>query len=282
MADLEVRESRLAIGQVGNSGSHGTDMPELMDAFRVGAGADPEIERAYWYFRSDAWLCDPYAAVRGSISAVHLLSTKWAGGVEDPCQAALRFVLTEAVLQFIFGVTGLAREAIRMNDRDFAAVLIEKFTYGEIAAQSAIKTASAVDKYVAGLLQAHGVAADKIVAAMGAFEPSAPPYVESLIEVVRRTVNEELAARNALRFADFYLYEKVVRRRRPSENLIAHLDMGDTQTVLRLCRVFMKFLAGHAGLPGEFLDPPDAELPMETSPTQSTRPVQETLDGVDA
>lgn len=249
LSDLERRRQTSCPEEAQNSGSQGVDTVERLVAVRNECRADPDLERAFWFLRSDVWFLEPWQAAKQTIGLIQELSTRWAPGVDDVIGCGLPWLFSEALAVFAVSAVTLAGYALQIDNNQFREAAGERLAEGIVPPQYQARISDAVDTYVAGLL-AHLEAPSSVRAdALGAFTPQPPAYWEPIVELVERLTRRPVAASQLPRQVDFLASELLVRRREPDPALRGRL--GIDEDALRMVRQIVAFLKGQAGLPAE-------------------------------
>lgn len=254
MSDLARREQAAGVPAVADAGAHGPTLALAWLRAQSAARADPELSRAYWYLRSEVFALDPWLAVKGVIALVRLLSKRLAPAVNDEEQDAVRLLLCEAVSVFTLLVVQLAATALTLEGDRLVAAVESRLSEGSVPLLEQRRLADAFDRYLMGLLAEAGVAERAIVSSLGAFHPRPPEYAETLADLLRRLGSGAAVARGLPRLADLVVFERAVRRRQETPNLVTQLGLADPEATMRALRLTVVFLQGQAGLPTTFAD----------------------------
>jgi hypothetical protein len=278
-ADLERREKAARVAEVADLGSHGVQAVGRMKAVHRHCASDPELERAFWFLRSEVWFLDPWSAVKRVIGLVRQLAKRWTPQVADNDANALRWLFSEAVVVFTVNVIVLAGEAMRVDTGQFHALAVERLAEGVAPTHYMRRLSDAVDKYVGGLLATVDAPAAVRAEAVGAFQPRPPDFTDPLVELIGRLAVIPSVTRRLGRQVDLVVFERVVHRREPPQRAL--LRLGIDEAAGRAMRQMAAFLRGQAGLPDGLAraltnDVLDAQgLPATATPV----PLKPTADG---
>lgn len=251
--DLERRERQARISEVADLGSQGPSGLSIEREVFETTRHDPELERAFAYLRSDAWLLEPAVSIKRSIAVVSRISRRWIRELDDGEQRAVRWLLAEAITAFSLQATRIAGTSVPIDRSEFAEWMVERLAEGAAPAAAMRTTARAIDDYVTGILRRANVPDHVIVASMGAFAPSAPEYTATLTESCARLAARPEVTKDLPRLVDLVAHERLVRRRDPTDGALARLGLSDRDQSFRLLRVLLAFLRGQAGMPEDIV-----------------------------
>lgn len=246
--DVERREKVADVAAVADLGAHGPSAFVTLKEIHKHCSIDPELERSYWYLRSEVWFLDPWSAVKRTLGLLGTLATRWTPQIDDDDAKALRWLFAEAISVWTLNLIALVGEAHHLDERNFVAQAHERLAEGVVPARFQRRLSDAIDKYIAGLLATAHAPPSVQVNAMGAFTPKPPEWTDSLIELVGRLAATIQEVRQLPRQLDLLMFERLVNRRHISdvavERLKLHTDGFGQQR--RLLAAFLRF---HAALP---------------------------------
>lgn len=248
-ADLERREKAARVAEVADLGAQGVQSVGRMKAVHRHCATDPELERAFWFLRSEVWFLDPWTASKRVIGLIRQLAKRWVPQVADNDANALRWLFSEAVAVFTVNVTTLAGEAMRVDAGQFHALAAERLAEGVVPTHDMRRLSDAIDKYVAGLLATVEAPAAIRADAVGAFQPRPPDFTDPLVELIGRLAATPSVTRRLARQVDLIVFERVVHRREPPRAALSRLGAGEGAG--RATRQMAAFLRGQARLPDE-------------------------------
>lgn len=278
-ADLERREKAARVAEVADLGSQGVQSVGRMKAVHRHCATDPELERAFWFLRSEVWFLDPWSATKRVIGLIRQLAKRWVPQVADNDANALRWLFSEAVAVFTVNVTALAGEAMRLDADQFHALAAERLAEGMVPTHYMRRLSDAIDKYLAGVLATLNAPADVRADAVGAFQPRPPDFTDPLVELIGRLAGAPSLTRRLGRQVDLVMFERVVHRRELPQRALSRL--GIDEPAGRAMRQMAAFLRGQAGLPDELARAlTDDLLDTRRQPADATpAPINATADG---
>ena len=245
LADVERRESRAQVGSVQETGSHGARATQERFWVHKYCKSHQNLERAFWFLRSEVWFHDDVSACKRLIGLYRQLSELWTPDIDDADSRALRWLFAETVSVFGLFAVAVASEAVKYSPEMLAAEIGERLSAGHAPADAMRRIAADVDKYVAGLLAAANASANVRTEAMGALHPEAPPWTGQFVELLTRVASVSAHAQALPRQLDVLVYESVVWRREVNSEPYARLSLGDPE-VGRLIRLIAAFLRSQA------------------------------------
>lgn len=271
--DVERREKEIDVALVDDVGAHGRQA--FIDAKWVHAhcGKDRDLERAYWFLRSEVWFLDELTAAKRLIGLYRQLSSRWVGEIEDADARALRWLLAETVSVFTLNTVAVSASVLVEDETLFSARVEERLSAGVASADALRRISADVDKYVAGLLVAAKAPASVRAEALGALHPRAPDWTEQYIDLLRRVASSPAAARELPRRVDVVAFERLVRRRHVADHVAKRLGLEDADTgrLIRLIAAFLRSQAGHVAVVDKALTAPLASSqPDDGSAEQSS------------
>lgn len=246
--DLERRELTAQIAEVADLGSQGPAAYITLKEVQKLCATDPELERCFWFLRSEVWFLDPWSAAKRTLGLLRTLNKRWTPQIEDDDARALRWLYAEAISSWTLNVVTIAGEAARLDERTFQARAEERLAEGVVPAAYQRRLSDAIDKYMAGVLTAADAPATVKAEAMGAFLPQPPEWSASLVELVRRLANNAPASRQLPRRLDLLLFERLVNRREITMAAGSRLSLH-TESFGQQRRLLAAFLRSHLGLP---------------------------------
>jgi len=252
--DLERREKAIGIIELGELGSQGKQAVGTLDQVRTLCSEDPDLERAFWFLRSEVWFLDPISSCKRIIGLLKQLGLRWTPGVDAGDDRCLRWLYAESIVVFVLNVVTVSGYALTLDEINFTRLLTERLSEGTIPIGEMRRLGIKIDKYIAGILAAANAPAAIKVDAMGALEPRAPEYTETFIELARRLRAVSLEARRAPRQLDLLLHERLSNRREPAAIGAQRIGLNSGGEGARLRRVIAAFLRSQAGLPDEIAE----------------------------
>lgn len=286
-ADLERREQLVDIAGVEDAGSHGSRAFLECTWTHKHCSSSRDLERAFWFLRSEVWFCDEITACKRLIGLYRQLGGMWTPDIEDDDSRALRWLLAETVSVFVLNAVAAASEVIRVAPDLLATEVGDRLSAGLAPADVMRRIALDVDKFVGGVLAAAKAPASLSAEAMGALHPAAPAWTEQFLELLSRIAAMPQEARRLPRQADLLTYERIVWRREILPIPYGRLSLSDSDTG-RLTRLVAAFLRSQAEdievvdralttkvRPAGHVDPPEAS--NDDSDLDTPSPVQASL-----
>lgn len=249
VADLERRESAGVAAAAADSGPHNETLALMMIATQRTIGDDVDLARAFWYLRSEVWFADPWLAAKRLVALVRFLGTRYAPGVSDQEQAAVRWLLSEAFVAFSFVTVRLAGTALRFESGALLDEVAERLSEGAAPVQEARRLADAVDSYWAQVASRAGVPNHAIVQALGAFAPTPPGWSEAYAELLRRLASSAQQSRHLPRYCDLVIGSVLGTGKPPEPFTLGALQIPDIAAVAYGFRLLLRFLGGQANFP---------------------------------
>jgi hypothetical protein len=240
--DFERRELE-TVGPMADLGAHGEGALRLTYAVHETCRHDQELERAFWFLRSEVWFLEPFTATKQLIDALRRLRRRWTPRSEDEETNALRWLSAEAVSVLTLNLVTIAGFSFTLDRPRFSAFVSERLAEGVVPIPQMRRISESVDRYVAGILKTTGVPADVRTEAMGAFLPQPPDYAEPLAETAWRIGRTPLQARSLPRQIDFLLHERIANRREPRDSAVRRLGLT-RHDAIRLRALTAAFLRG--------------------------------------
>jgi len=272
--DLEKREANLRLDDVTDLGVFGVKWLGELDALRKTCSAERELERAYWFLRSEVWFLDPFAALKRVLTAMKLLASRWTPDARDDHEFAVRWLLCEATVVATLNLVGIAGFAIRREGKAFDEFVDARLAEGSIPTHQMRALSKSFDNYLAGVLGEMGAPKSAVVQALGAFEPKAPDYAPAVAELGRRLAAGATHARHLPRWSDLVCFERLVREQEPPPSVVGRLAIADVPKVAHAGRLVGSFLKTQGSLPEQFV----AALGSEPAPDR-VPPPSDAVDG---
>ena len=251
--DLERREANLRLDEVADRGVFGLKWLGEAETVRRGCSGESELERAFWFLRSEVWFLDPFAALKRTLSAMRVLSSRWTPEARDGHEFAVRWLLSEATVVAALNLVGIAGYAVRRGSQGFDEFVDARLAEGSVPAHQMRAIARSFDEYLTGVLTELGAPKTAIVQALGAFEPEPPAYSPSVAELGRRLAAGAVHARHLPRWADLMVFERVVREQEPGAVVAERLGAGELAKVTHAARLVGAFLKTQGNLPAPFV-----------------------------
>jgi len=245
--DLARREAAVGVADVANLGSQGPEAFSEERSIHGHCSSDRDLERAYWFLRSEVWFLDEVTAAKRTVGLYRQLSTRWTPEIDDVDARTLRWLLAETVSVFTLNTVAVAADALIEDGVHFAARLGERLSAGAVPADAMRRIASDVDKFIGGVLVAAKAPAHIRTEAMGALHPQPPEWAEQFVDLVGRIASSRAAARNLPRQIDLLVFERLTRRRNVPTVAVAKIGLEDPECG-RLIRLIGAFLRGQANI----------------------------------
>jgi len=261
--DLERREHQAHVRDVNDLGSHGPMAVTDLKKVHLYCKNDPELERAFWFLRTEAWLLDPWLTIKRTMTVLEYMAKRWVPGITEDESFAIRWLLCEGVCVMALNTITVARNAIILDGPLYTEHVSEHLAEGLAPVGVMTRVADTVDKFIIGVLSQIQAPPSLQVDALGAFLPTPPRYSEPFIELTQRLANGVVYARQVPRFLDLVLFERVVRQRDVPPLVFRRLGLPSATGVARAARLIVSFLRGQANLP-EMIGDALQGLPFET------------------
>lgn len=248
--DVDRRERRIDVAAVEDVGAHGRQAFVDVKWVHSHCAKDRDLERAYWFLRSEVWFLDELTAAKRLIGLYRQLSNRWVAEIDDADARALRWLLAEAVSVFTLNSVAVCSSVLIEDDALFAARIGERLSAGVASADAMRRISADVDKYIAGLLVAANAPPAVRADAIGALHPRPPDWAEQYIDLLRRLAALPTTARELPRRVDVLVFERLVRRRHIAEHVVRRvgLDDPDTGRLIRLIAAFLRSQAGNVAV----------------------------------
>jgi hypothetical protein len=196
-------------------GSQGPTAFQDAEQTRVRCKAEPELERVYWFLRSEVWFLDEWQATKRLIGALDRLQPWWTPNLDDADAAALRWLYAEAISVLVLNIVALTGRSWAIASSDWTSVVADRLSEGAVPAHHMRALADSFDRFLGRALKEAKASNTLLVESMGAFRPSPPDWAQPLIELIER-----LSTSNCLidlpRHTDLLMHERLVKRRHAS------------------------------------------------------------------
>jgi hypothetical protein len=263
--DIERREQTLAIDGATPYGSHDPALFGLQAHFYDAIKGHEDLKRAWRFVHSEGWLAEPVAALKRALGACQLLSRRYGEDTTEAEEAAIGWLLWQAVLVFTVALVRIAGERYRQPDEIFGPWLIDQLSGGDVPAAVLERLSKDVDEYLLQLLGRLGASPAEQVSALGVLAPQPPRYADPLMELVRRFAAEPAAASSVPRLLDWRVAETAL-----NERLHAPWAPVD-RSAERLLRLVGAFLRGQGSVRALLLGPLDNNGASNESVTTNVR-----------
>lgn len=247
-ADLAEWEARSLTPATLDVGSHGPSAWRLANETHLAVRGDPELERMYWFLRSEVWFLEPWQALKRTIGALQRIRREWTPEIADQRTSALRWLYAEALSVFTLNLVAIIGHVQEFSARDMASVINQKLAEGAVPAHQMAALATSFDRYLARVVREAGGDNVLIAEALGAFHPTPPDWAEQLRELVSRL----LSVRNlgALpRYMDLVIHERLVHRRHVNPDSLRALQLPEGDDLSPERRLIAAFLRSCVDLP---------------------------------
>lgn len=240
--DVERRELGARVADVANLGAHGPQAFSEQKAVHAHCSKNKDLERAYWFLRSEVWFLDEVTAAKRLIGLYRQLSTRWTPDIDDDDARSLRWLFAEAVSVFTLNVVTIAADALTDDDSLFGARVGERLSAGFASADAMRRISADVDKYIGGVLVAANAPAAIRSEVIGALHPQAPEWTEQFLDLLRRIAAVPSVARDLPRQVDLLVFERLTRRRHVPEVAVRRigLDHPESGRLIRLIAAFLR------------------------------------------
>lgn len=267
--DLGRREQLTGLRPDSPYGTHLPALLELRAAVQRTVSADPDLQRAYWFVRSDLWLTEPTAALKRTLGASRLLASRYSDALPQNQMTAIRWLAAQVIIGFTLAAVRIAGLAYRQPEDVFARHFHERLAEGVTSYAAMRELSRTVDRFVVGLLAQAGRDPAQVAGAIGAFEPKIPTYAEPLTELIQRLALAAPAAADLPRLADYYLLSALDQA--VSMSPVPAPNEAETG---RLLRLVASFLEHQAQMPAALLQPlrVDSQGPRNASSSPALSP----------
>lgn len=243
--------------------------PRLLDRQREVYNSikkDQDLKRVYWFVRSEFWLLDVTTAVKRAFGAMRVLAKSWRSRPSEKGQESLLWLARQLQANIVVGLVRLASQCYREDPSKSSNRLLRELAAGpNLDYETLVRFSQNVDRFVTAVLRDTDADPGKHVDALGAFNPTPPPYSEPLIEVVERLAAEPVVATELPRFVD---------------RKIAEIELGEdfgefgiphdlAPECDRLLRLLGAFIGGQLKIPPDLLDGVLVTRQKNLTPTDS-------------
>lgn len=269
--DIERRELAARITDVANLGSQGPQAFEDQRWVHAHCAKNQDLERAYWFLRSEVWFLDEITAAKRLVGLYRQLSALWVPEIDDDDAQALRWLFAEAVSVFTLNTVAVAAGVLTEDDDLFSARVGEGLSAGVVSANAMRRISADVDKFIGGLLVAANASAAIRAEAIGALHPQPPDWTEQFLDLIRRIASTPAIARDLPRQIDLLVFERLTRRRHVPDRAVRRmcLDNADTGRMIRLIAAFLRSQAGNVAIVDKALTTPISAPPDDTTQEES-------------
>lgn len=246
--DLDRWEKTHLTPSLEDVGAHGPTAFAVDIHTRKTVKGELELERIYWFLRSEVWFLDSWLATKRLIGGLAVLRRYWTPEVDDDQARALRWMYAETLSILTLHLVVLVGRFQASDFREWRNIASDRLAEGAVPATSQRALADAFDKYLAHVLGELRAPATLSVETMGAFHPTPPAWADSLIELLGRL--EALPGLAELpRHTDLTIVERIVHRRHVSADALAAVSSRDPEEFARMRRQVAAFLRGAVELP---------------------------------
>lgn len=249
-ADLERRLAALG-SVVRDVGSSTPQIVLMAKRVKTAVRAEPDLEKAYRFVRSEVWHADPWVAAKRLIQMLRVVARHAKGAQTAEEVEATRYLLTEGSVVFAAILLQVASVCYWLPEQDLDALVTEKLSEGLAPTPQLVRLSEAVDRHIASLLHELKAPSSLIVRAGGAFYPRPPDYTEAFTELLHRVCAKPRIASEVPRLMDVALYEAGIKSRVVTLEAIALLGLPDVDQCHRVARLIGAFLSGQAEVPRE-------------------------------
>lgn len=246
--DLARWEDKWIVSATADVGAHGPTAFLHVQAAKAVAKEEPELERVFWFLRSEVWFLDSWQAFKRLLGALRSLRRWWTPELDDSHTFALRWLYAEAVSVLSLHLVALVGLARAHASTDVATLFRDKLSEGAVPTHQMRALSDAFDRYLARVLREAGASSPLQVESMGAFVPRAPEWTEPLLELVER-LSGSAALVHMPRYMDLVIHERLVHRRHVDAGSIARLHAVSEDDLARERRQFAAFLRSAVDLP---------------------------------
>ncbi|MFJ6045439.1 hypothetical protein SAMN04487849_101318 [Micrococcus luteus] len=244
---LEAREARLGIADVGDYGSVGPRAFALgLDVERI-SRTEKESSRVVAYLRGEMWLEEPFQAVKTLIPIMDKTASDWAPKKLVEANLLDRWIFAESFIALTSRLVELVSIYVHTPVDKFHEVLRFGMGPNGISYDQAVLYSRRVDDYVYRVLTKAGISEDVAAAAMGAFYPESPSYLETLAELIRRLAEDADNISQLARQADMLIFESMINERAVPDTILQRL--GIDENTYRYLRLIRNFLSGIVRIP---------------------------------
>ncbi len=271
--DIQRRELAAAVADVANLGSHGPLAFNEQKAVHAHCSKNMDLERAFWFLRSEVWFLDETTAAKRLIGLYGQLSARWTPEIDDDDARALRWLFAETISVFTLNVVTVAADALTDDAKLLGARIGERLSAGVASADALRRIAADLDKYIGGVLVAANAPSAIRADAIGAFHPKAPAWTEQFVDLVLRIAAAPATARDLARHVDLLVFERLTRRRNVPADAVRRigLDNPETGRMIRLIAAFLRSQAASVPVVDKALTTPVDVPTIRASPDPATQ-----------
>ena len=144
-------EEHLTEGLV-DVGAHGPAAFAADSVTRKTAKCEPEMERIYWFLRSEVWFLDSWLATKRLVGALSALRRYWTPEVDDDKAAALRWMYAETISILTLHLVVLTGRYQASDLREWPTIASDRLAEGAVPTANQRALADAFDKYLAHVM----------------------------------------------------------------------------------------------------------------------------------
>jgi hypothetical protein len=279
--DIERREVAVGVADVADLGSHGPLAFRDEKWVHAHCSSDRDLERAYWFLRSEVWFLDEITAAKRIIGLYRQLSARWTPEIDDDDSRALRWLFAAAVSAFTLNTVAVAADALVDDNELFAARVGERLSAGVVSADAMRRISADVDKFIGGVLVAANAPAAVRAQAIGALHPQPPEWTEQFLALTRRLAVSRRAARELARQVDILAFERLTRRRHvPAVAVIrTGLDNAEAGRLIRLIGAFLRSQVANVTVVDKALTTPIASVNTAAAQPRTDEPPSDESHG---
>jgi hypothetical protein len=233
-------------------GGHGPTAFQEIDLTRQRCKSEPDLERAYWFLRSEVWFLDEWQATKRLIGVLNRLQAWWTPSIDDAMAGALRWLYAEALSVLTLQLTALVGRSQTIAVSEWPHVVQDRLAEGAVPAHHMRALADSFDKYLGRALREAKADNAILVESMGAFYPVPPTWAESLIELMDRLSRSD-AFVDLPRHTDLIMHERLVKRRHASQEALGRASRVGLEVLARDRRQIAAFLRSCVRLPDAVL-----------------------------
>lgn len=229
-------------------GSQGPTAFQDVEQTRVRCKAEPELERVYWFLRSEVWFLDEWQATKRLIGALDRLHPWWTPNLDDADAAALRWLYAEAISVLVLNIVALTGRSWAIASADWTSVVADRLSEGAVPAHHMRALADSFDKFLGRALKEAKASNTLLVESMGAFRPSPPDWAQPLIELIERLSTSRCLI-DLPRHTDLLMHERLVKRRHASPEALETVSRASEESLARDRRQVAAFLRACVAVP---------------------------------
>ncbi|HZR50346.1 MAG TPA: hypothetical protein VFB06_12580 [Streptosporangiaceae bacterium] len=237
---------------IADCGSHGPTAFLEAELARNRCKAEPELERVYWFLRSEVWFLDPWQATKRIIGALDRLHSWWTPGIEDGATAGLRWLYAEALSVLVLNLVALTGRSWTIASSEWPTIVNDRLSEGAVPTHYMRTLADSFDKYLNRALKEAGADNRLLVESMGAFRPSPPKWTQPFVELVER-LSTSTCLIDLPRHTDLIMHERLVKRQHASIEALERVSRAGQDALARDRRQVAAFLRACVKLPDAVL-----------------------------